>query len=110
MARLLLLPSAAKLQLSPGERLLDALDEQCEQRETGLPLACRAANCGSCLLRVVRGASSLELAQPREHELLAQLGATADQRLGCQIVLACEPSEGELVLEMVEPRRVRAEA
>ena len=92
--RVRLQPSGVELDLHAGDRLLDVLDNA---GRVAFALACRAANCGSCRLRVVTGQAALLPPGPREQETLAQLGAAADERLGCQIVLAAE-SGGELLL------------
>ncbi len=88
--------AAASLQVAAGERVLDALDEQ---PGLGLPTACRAANCGACLLQVVAGAEALQPPLQRERATLQQLGAGPDQRLGCQICIRMElGSESEAVV------------
>jgi ferredoxin len=92
--RVRLQPSGVELDLQAGDRLLDVLDEA---GRVAFAVACRAANCGSCRLRVVTGQAALQPPGPREQQTLAQLGAAADERLGCQIVLAAE-SGGEVLL------------
>jgi adenylate cyclase len=75
-------PAGVELDVPAGERLLDAADAQARP---GLPVACRAASCGACLVRVLHPDAPFEPPAARERELLATLGATPDQRLGCQL-------------------------
>jgi ferredoxin len=88
-------PSGVELEVAPGERLLDALDEA---ERVAFALACRAANCGSCRLRVLSGQAALAPPGPREQRTLAQLAAASDERLGCQVVLAADSGDEEVVL------------
>lgn len=104
--RVRLLPAGQVITLRTGERVLDAIDEQLEPGGSGLPTACRAANCGLCLVWVRKGAAALEAALPEEAGLLARLGVASGQRLGCQLAVAAgstampTPAEGyEIVLE-----------
>ena len=76
--------AAVELELPPGERLLDALDDA-QLEQSALPSSCRAANCGECLVRVLEGGTKLAPASPRERALLRELGASDEQRLGCQV-------------------------
>jgi ferredoxin len=76
-------PSGTEVELASGERLLDALDEQ--GTHAALPAACRAGNCGACVVRVITGAEWLEPPAGHEQATLSQLGCGADMRLGCQI-------------------------
>ena len=77
-------PSGITIELGAGERLLDAADDQ---HGAGLlPIACRAGNCGTCLVRVRAGAAALappamQPSKPRS----TQLAAASDERLGCQL-------------------------
>jgi ferredoxin len=65
-----------------GERLLDVLDDL---ERHGLPIACRAGNCGTCRLRVIEGESALVPPAAAEQNLLDLCGAQRNERLGCQI-------------------------
>lgn len=65
--------------------MLDAIDALEGRPEIWLPTACRSANCGTCKVRVVDGASELIPADPWEQDVLAQHQAAADERLGCQL-------------------------
>ena len=77
------MPRGVELRVAEGERLLDAFDETIAS--AGLPTACRAGNCGACLVSVERGASALIPPGEAERETLRVLGAVPDQRLGCQL-------------------------
>jgi ferredoxin len=94
MAYVRILPSGMRVQMWPGQRLLDVLD----RRE--LPIfrtACRAGNCGACRLAVESGAGELRPPSAREYTTLLQLRAAPDERLGCQLVLQGDPPD-EIVL------------
>jgi ferredoxin len=77
-----MLPGGVTLEIGADERLLDA----CDDAAPGvMPVACRAANCGSCRLQVVAGGEAFLPASARERSTLQQLGAADDERLGCQL-------------------------
>jgi ferredoxin len=88
-----------ELPLPERDRLLDALDDQ-QHTRTALPSACRAANCGACRVRVVAGSALLASAEVRELQLLKELGAGQDERLGCQLH-AGEGADGLVVLRVI---------
>ncbi|HET8933349.1 MAG TPA: 2Fe-2S iron-sulfur cluster-binding protein [Polyangiales bacterium] len=94
MAFVTILPFRVRVEMRLGQRLLDVLDE------TERPIfrtACRAGNCGACRLSVAQGAAEWRAPSSREHATLMQLRAAADERLGCQLVLAGDPPD-DLVL------------
>lgn len=95
-AALRLSPDGPSVPLAPGERLLDALDDAWPG--AGLPTACRAGNCGACLVAVISGGERLEPPAPHESETLQAVGAAHDQRLGCQLRSRPEP---ELTIDVV---------
>jgi ferredoxin len=99
-------PSGITIELEAGERLLDAADERTESagRVVLLPLACRAGNCGACLLSVRAGADLFAAPLPAEQAALRELGAAGDQRLGCQLharVDLDEPFSASALVEVV---------
>jgi ferredoxin len=110
-------PRGAELSLEPSERLLDALDaaldEQLAQGKRGgqlpaLPTACRAANCGACLVRIESGSEAFEPARERERALLQQLGAAPEDRLGCQLHARAQLSAGSMArVATREPKNAR---
>lgn len=103
MARLTLLPAGLELAVGAGERVLDALDLRDEGPGRVLPVRCRAANCATCLVRIEVGAELLTPADAREREVLEQLGATDDQRLGCQMCIRVDsdgPASGAGVIRL----------
>jgi ferredoxin len=84
---------------SPSEplRLLDALDEA----EVVVPrFSCRSARCGLCRAVVVAGAQVLVPAEEDERSVLAEQGASDDERLTCQLVLR-PGAAGRLALRFV---------
>jgi len=98
--RLRVWPDGPLVALPAGERVLDALDEAWPG--AGLPTACRAGNCGACLVAVLAGAERLEPPAPHERATLQAVGAAADQRLGCQLRTRSQPElTGELVLRVI---------
>ncbi len=78
-------PGSVTFVVQPGARLLDALDERDAEPRVHLPTACRAANCGTCRVRVIKGEAAVIPADPWEQSVLEQHGAEADERLGCQL-------------------------
>lgn len=99
-------PIGLTLELALGDRLLDAADDHAEVSAATplLPLACRAGNCGACLLRVREGAAQFAPPSQTEAAALRELGAAADQRLGCQLHARAdlpEPSAVSAVVEVV---------
>jgi ferredoxin len=98
------MPLGTVTTLEPGERLLDALDEG---GLPALPTACRAANCGICIV-IVRG-DGLGLAPPGpdEQRFLDGLGVSAGQRLGCQVHAASEATDAEVVMDILAAQRRR---
>ena len=105
MLRVRLDPSGLEFTVQLGERVLDAADAS---GRAGLPTACRAGNCGICLVRVEHGSETLVRPGPAELQLLADLRAPAGQRLGCQIAirLDAEVTAGPLVLVGARDPRV----
>jgi ferredoxin len=87
--RVRLEPRGVELDVLGGERLLDVADDH---PELGLPAACRAGNCGVCLLRVLQGAGALSEPAAGEQRALVELGAASDERLGCQVRLRADLS------------------
>jgi ferredoxin len=97
-------PAGVAIDASAGERVLDCVDDD---PSIGLPTACRAANCGLCLVSVVAGAEAFEPPVARERETLRELGAKAATRLGCQLKLRSDASllpEG-VVLALSDPSK-----
>lgn len=97
MMRVRLKERGVELELAAGERLLDAADDH---PVTGLlPSACRAGNCGACLLRVRTGAEGFAPPEAAERATLQALGAPPDARLGCQ--LRARPPSGTAAMTAV---------
>ena len=93
-------PDGPSVPLAPGERVLDTLDEAWSG--VGLPTACRAGNCGACLVAVISGGERLEPPAPHERQTLRAVAAAADQRLGCQLRSRPDPElTSELVLRVI---------
>ena len=96
MAVIVIRPVGVRANIRPGQRLLDVLDD------LGRPAfrtACRAGNCGACLLTIVHGEAEWRPPSSREHTTLMQLRAAGNERLGCQLVLMGDPPH-ELEVEL----------
>jgi ferredoxin len=95
-------PSGVQLDIGEGERVLDAVDEH---PVLGLPTACRAGNCGACLVSVRAGMNALLEPAALERRTLAEIGTCPGQRLGCQlrVRVALEPGSGPIVLVVARP-------
>lgn len=91
-------PGSLEFQVAPGERLMDVLDEQAGAT---LPMACRAANCGTCRVRVVAGARLIHAPDDWELSVLARYEAASDERLGCQLRFTDDTCDAEVELERV---------
>jgi ferredoxin len=95
------LPGEVAFEVPAGQPLIDAIDEQ---PRVSLPMACRAANCGTCRVRVVAGASSVIPPDPWEQDTLRIHDAAPGERLGCQLRFKHETGiaqDTEVVLERV---------
>lgn len=93
-------PEGATFMVGAGERLIDALDDHPSLR---LPTACRAANCGTCRVRVQSGSAGVVPAGDWEVSVLTLCGAAPDERLGCQLCFSNDTrgevgEAGEVVL------------
>ncbi len=97
MAKVRFLPAAYECEVPAGAALVDVCDEH---PETEVPFSCRSASCGTCRVRVQKGAELLSKAKDDELDVLEVFGDGKDVRLCCQIVIE---REGELVLDVVEP-------
>jgi ferredoxin len=88
-------PSGRAVRAPAGERVIDAAEAA---GLVALPLACRAGNCGACLVNVPQGADALVPAAAREAETLVALGARPGQRLGCQVRISEQAGEDASVV------------
>lgn len=98
-------PSGVTLELTAGERLLDAADDAADDGPVGaapLPLACRAGNCGACLVSVRAGGAQFAAPSVAERAALRELGASDGQRLGCQLHARDDLAEPIAVSAVVE--------
>ncbi len=82
------------LDVGPGERLLDRLDDASLH---GL-VSCRAASCGVCLARLHSGARLFDPPSDDERATLALFDANPADRLACQL-RARSDAMGEAELE-----------
>ncbi len=64
-----------------------ALVDVCDDHRTNVPFSCRSANCGTCRVEVLEGAT--ELLPPKDDELdvLDLFAAPANVRLACQATM-----------------------
>ncbi len=84
MPKVSFLPDGVTLELPSGTSLQAAAD----RAQVGLPFGCRAGTCGTCVIRVVRGADSLESTGFVEADTLSSIGCTDPRgRLACQLFL-----------------------
>lgn len=56
----------------------------CKKHETPLEFDCQKADCGICLMKVIRGAEHLTEPTHAEADFLKAMHADADERLACQ--------------------------
>ncbi len=67
-----------------------SLGDLCDETAAPIPFSCRSASCGTCRVRVLRGAELLLPPEDDERELLAIFGVSSSsaapvQRLACQV-------------------------
>jgi ferredoxin len=74
--------AAVEVDLPTGGRLVDARDDV----RAPVPLSCRSATCGTCLVEVLEGGALLLPPGNAERELLSLLDAGERERLACQAV------------------------
>jgi ferredoxin len=75
-------PSGFETEVSVGTRVVDVTDEH---PRAAVPYACRAANCGTCRVRVLEGLDGLEPADEDELDTLEIFDDGPDVRLCCQL-------------------------
>ncbi len=68
--------------------------------EAGVPFSCRAANCGTCRVRVLEGDDLFAPADEDELAVLDLFGNLPQERLACQLELI---RDGDATLEVCEP-------
>ena len=56
----------------------------CAEHETPIEFDCREADCGICIMHVVKGMEHLSPAVGEEKDFLTAMHADADERLACQ--------------------------
>jgi len=56
----------------------------CAQHQTPIEFDCRAADCGICIMHVIKGMENLNPAVGAEQDFLKAMHADADERLACQ--------------------------
>lgn len=83
-------PAGVEVTVPEGTRLVDVTDEH---PETAVPYSCRAANCGTCRVEVIEGASALAPPGDEEEELLEILREAPRVRLCCQLRVQHESDE-----------------
>lgn len=96
MTRVRFEPSGVECEVSPPARMIDVTDEH---PDADVPFSCRAANCGTCRVRVLEGAQAMAPPSGDEAEILAVFGDEAGVRLCCQLELVT-PTD-KVVLEVV---------
>lgn len=59
-----------------------------------ITFGCRTGSCGTCRVRIVEGLHHCSEPNPEERDFLQGLGAPADHRLACQVVV-----QGDVAIE-----------
>lgn len=98
MTELRIAPSGFRTQVSVGDRIVDVCDEH---PESGVPFSCRAANCGTCRVRVTEGAGAFPRPEEDEQGVLEIHGDGPDVRLACQ--LRVKHAVEAIALDVLEP-------
>ena len=89
-------PAGVECEVYSPARLIDVTDEH---PDADVPFSCRAANCGTCRVRVLEGAQAMAPPNGDEAEILAIFGDEAGVRLCCQLELIGDADK--VVLEVV---------
>lgn len=71
---------AKTVEVAEGEKLIAV----CQREGISIPFGCQEGNCGTCLVRVTRGISSLGEPSEQEKATLAIYGESPEHRLTCQ--------------------------
>lgn len=91
-------PSGFEIEVTPGTRLVDVVDDH---PESEVPFSCRSASCGTCRCEVLEGLDALAPAEDDEEEVLDIYGDAPHVRLCCQARLASDAER--VVLRVCEP-------
>lgn len=91
----------ADLDVPPGERLIDALDDA----RAPVELGCRSATCGVCMVEVVEGAGALAPPDPIERVALDELEAEPGDRLACRAAIGAAVGEVRVCIRPRSPAR-----
>ncbi|MBN2193434.1 MAG: (2Fe-2S)-binding protein [Polyangiaceae bacterium] len=75
-----------------GGQLVDI----CDALQAPVPFSCRAASCGTCVVRVLEGAEHLVRPNDDEAVLLALMGQSESCRLACQAEVRAGPGRVHL--------------
>ena len=84
--------------IKPGTYVVDVTDEH---PAAEVPYSCRSASCGTCRVKVVKGAEAFPSPEDDELEVLEAFGEPSDVRLCCQLQIANDTPE--VVLQVVDP-------
>lgn len=74
-----------------------AIIDMCQKHETSIFFSCRAATCGTCMIRVLAGAENLSPMEGIEKEFLTTMAAEPNVRLACQCKV-----HGDVTIEVYE--------
>ena len=72
---------------TPLQRIADAAGAD-------ITFGCRTGSCGTCRVHVMEGLAQCSGMGPEERDFLQGLGAPADQRLACQVIV-----QGDVAIE-----------
>ena len=83
MATVRFVSEGLEVDIESGVSLIELADEV----DCDITFGCKSGTCGTCRIRVVKGAENLTPMQADEREFLLGFGAHADERLGCQVTI-----------------------
>lgn len=80
MPKVTYLPDERTVEAAQGESLHDV----CDREILGIPFSCKNGVCGTCIVKVVKGAEHLGERNERERNTLEMFDAGPEHRLSCQ--------------------------
>lgn len=80
MPKVKIINDSLSLDVNEGSAFIDI----CAEHDTSIFFSCRAATCGTCMIRVVAGPQNLSPMENKEKEFLESMAAGSNVRLACQ--------------------------
>lgn len=83
------MPIRSQVRILPEDTVIEIRQglglQALEKKVEAIEYDCRKADCGVCLIRILRGAENISPPTTREKDYLQAMAARADERLACQL-------------------------